>query len=186
MPTIATIALLAALLAAGGDPPPAPAKPAPPAPAESDAILHCRPQTGLPREKLRFFGEDWDCELCLDEPSRRTGMGARTEFPAATAMVFVYPKPAVLSFWMKDCLVDLDMVFVDSDGKICALHEARREPLRRKAETLAAYEDRLTRYASNRRARYTIELPSGTIARLKPALGQRIEIDWARLDARAK
>jgi uncharacterized membrane protein (UPF0127 family) len=113
-------------------------------------------------------------------------MGARTEFPAGTAMIFVHPRPALLNFWMKDCLIDMDMVMVDENGVICALHEAVRERLRSKGESLQDYEDRLRRYSSNRRAKYVVEFPSGTIARLKPQLGQRIAIDWKSLDARAK
>jgi uncharacterized membrane protein (UPF0127 family) len=157
-----------------------------PSPKPVDGILHCEPQKGLPRETLTFLGEEWDCELCLDETSRATGMGARTEFPAGTAMVFVYPRASVLAFWMKDCLIDLDMVFVDVDGRITALHEARRQPLRTQSQSLDAYERGLKRYSSNRRAQFVIEVPTGTIARLKPELGQRIDLDWKTLAERAK
>jgi uncharacterized membrane protein (UPF0127 family) len=172
-------------------PPSTPAKAAdPPAakpsPRPVDGILHCEPQKGLPREKLGFLGEEWTCELCLDETSRATGMGARTEFPAGTAMVFIYPRASVLAFWMKDCLIDLDMMFVDVDGRITALHEARKEPLRKQAQSLEAYERGLKRYSSNRRAQFVIEVPAGTIARLKPQLGQRIDLDWKALAERAK
>ena len=189
-----TCAILLASVGAG-DPP---AKPDAPKQAETDKpvqaptvvrpdnVLHCTAQTGLPREKLKFFGEEWNTELCLDETSRATGMGARTEFPPNTAMLFAYSKPDLLSFWMKDCLIDMDMVFVDAEGKISALHEAKRQPLRTRGQSLDAYESGLKRYSSNRRAKYCIELPAGTIKRLKPSLGQKIEIDWASIDARAK
>jgi uncharacterized membrane protein (UPF0127 family) len=170
--------------------PPAPAAtqpvPKPPTVVTDNDVLHVEPQKDLPRQKFTFFGEEFDCELCLDQPSRSAGMGARTEFPAGTAMIFVHPRPALLNFWMKDCLIDMDMVMVDENGVICALHEAVRERLRSKGESLQDYEDRLRRYSSNRRAKYVVEFPSGTIARLKPQLGQRIAIDWKSLDARAK
>ena len=211
MPCLLLSALLA--LAQGAPPvsPPSPAAPpaesprdappAPPAPPAAAAtqpvpkpptvvtdndVLHVEPQKDLPRQKFTFFGEEFDCELCLDQQSRSAGMGARTEFPAGTAMIFVHPRPALLNFWMKDCLIDMDMVMVDENGVICALHEAVRERLRSKSESLQDYEDRLRRYSSNRRAKYVVEFPSGTIARLKPQLGQRIAIDWKSLDARAK
>jgi len=189
-----TCAILLASVGAG-DPP---AKPDAPKQAETDKpvqaptvvrpdnVLHCTAQTGIPREKLKFFGEEWNTELCLDETSRATGMGARTDFPLNTAMLFAYSKPDLLSFWMKDCLIDMDMVFVDAEGKISALHEAKRQPLRTRGQSLDAYESGLKRYSSNRRAKYCIELPAGTIKRLKPSLGQKIEIDWASIDARAK
>lgn len=149
-------------------------------------VLHCEPQRGLPREKLRFFGEDWDCELCLTEETRTIGMGARSEFPAGTAMVFVHPSPRLLSYWMKDCLIDLDIVFVDADGIVTAVHEAKKEPLRKELQALAIYERNLPRYGSNRRVKYALEFPAGTAKRLKAEVGQRIAIDWKSLDARAK
>ncbi len=152
----------------------------------SDDVLHCEPQRDLPRQKLRFFGEEWECELCLDETSRSTGMGARSEFPPATAMVFVYTDASLLSFWMKDCLIDMDMVFVDKDGRITAVHEAKREPLRRKSQSQAAYERTLKRYGSNRRAQFVIELPAGSVKRIEPKLGDKVDIDWNALAARAK
>jgi len=166
----------------------APQKPAPkpPTPVTANDVLHVTPQTGLVRQKFTFFGEEFDCELCLDQTSRNTGMGARTEFPDGTAMIFVHPNPTLLNYWMKDCLIDMDMVMVDDTGIISALHEGVREKLRTKQESLREYEDRLRRYSSYRRAKYVIEFPAGTIARLKPKQGQRISIDWKSLDSRAK
>lgn len=166
-----------------------PATPEAPAPAPApgpDEVLHCEAQSGLPREKISFFGEEWDCELCLDAESRAVGMGARRSFPAGTAMVFVHPNPQVLSYWMKDCLIDLDIVFVDADGRITAIHEAKHEPLRRKSQPLASYERPLRRYGSNRRVQFALEFPAGTVARLKPTMGQRIAFDRAALVARAR
>ena len=100
MPNIALIALLSsALLAAAGDPPQAPAKPAPPAPKASDIVMHCKPQTGLPREKLKLLGEEWDCELCLDDASRRTGMGARCRPRITASLVAGTPRAISASSW---------------------------------------------------------------------------------------
>ncbi len=183
MVTIPRLILLAcaAFTFAAGDPPVAPT----PAP-KAETVLHCKAQTNLPREKFKFFDQEWDCELCLNDTSRRTGLGAREEFPAGTAMIFVHPTSSLLSFWMKDCLVDMDMVFVDETGKISATHEAKKQPLRLKSQSLAVYESGLVRYGSNRRAKYVIELPAGSIAKAKPALGQKVDIDWAALDKRAK
>ncbi len=169
-----------------GKPAPAARKPWPATvPTEND-ILHVKPQEGLPVETYAFFGEDFRSELCLDEASRSAGMGARSEFPDGTAMIFVHPHPRVLHYWMKDCLIELDIVYVDANGRIATMYEARRERLRQKTETLEAYEARLPRYSSKRQVKYVIELPAGTLARVKPKVGERIPIDWRALDARAK
>jgi uncharacterized membrane protein (UPF0127 family) len=154
-------------------------------PTDND-ILHVKPQEGLPIETYAFFGQEFRCELCLDEDSRSAGMGARGEFPEGTAMIFVHPRPRLLHYWMKDCLIELDIVYVDANGRIATMYEARRERLRQKTETLEAYEARLPRYSSKRQVKYVIELPAGTIARLKPKVGERVPIDWRALDARAQ
>jgi uncharacterized membrane protein (UPF0127 family) len=149
-------------------------------------VLHAAAQKDLPRRTYTIFGESFDCELCLQPTSRDIGMAARTEFPEGTAMIFVHPRPRMLNYWMKDCLIDMDIVMVDRNGVVGALHEAVREKLRTKDESLADYQARLPLYGTPTPAKYVIELPPGTIARLKPKVGQRIDIDWKPLDAIAK
>lgn len=151
-----------------------------------DDVLHAAPQKDLPRRTFTLFGETFDCELCLEPAARDIGMAARTEFPKGTAMIFVHPRPRMLNYWMKDCLIDMDIVMVDRNGVITALHEAVREKLRAKSESLESYQARLPLYGSPTPAKYVIELPAGTILRLKPKVGQRIDIDWKSLDAAAK
>lgn len=149
-------------------------------------VLHAAAQKDLPRRTYTIFGESFDCELCLEPTSRDIGMAARTEFPEGTAMIFVHPRPRMLNYWMKDCLIDMDIVMVDRNGVVDALHEAVREKLRTKDESLADYQARLPLYGTPTPAKYVIEFPPGTIARLKPKVGQRIDIDWKSLDAAAK
>jgi uncharacterized membrane protein (UPF0127 family) len=151
-----------------------------------DDILEATPRTDLPRERIVLLGEQFDAELCFDEASRATGMGGRSEFPAGTAMIFVHPRAIMLNYWMKDCLIDMDMIFVDSRGRITAIHEATREKLRSTGETKTRYENRLYLYSSRSPAQFVIELPAGSLKRLKPMVGQQLGLDWARYAQRAK
>ena len=122
-------------------------------------VVHAVVQKDLPRQKFTLFGESFDCELCLDPASRDVGMGLRTEFPEGTAMIFVHPRPRMLNYWMKDCLIDMDIVLIDKTGAITAVHEAVREKLRTKDESLAEYQARLTLYGTDTPAKYVIEFP---------------------------
>jgi uncharacterized membrane protein (UPF0127 family) len=100
-------------------------------------------------------------------------------------MIFVHPRPLMLSYWMRNCF----MVSTSSSsmvlGRITAMREAPAEKLRRKTETNDHYEARLYRYRSKRLAQFVIELALGSIARLKPKLGQKVSIDWHKLALRA-
>lgn len=200
-----TLALGAGLVLAEGselavraDPPPAPSVPAaeapptrtpdpiPPTVPTADDVVEARPRTDLPRQRVVLFGETFDAELCLDDATRSLGMGGRDAFPEGTAMIFVHPRPRVLNYWMKDCLIDMDMIFVDATGKVASFHEAKRERLRKRSETAAAYEARLPRYGPTRPVQFVIELPPGSIRRLKPSVGQPVAIDWAALVRRSR
>lgn len=165
--------------------PPA-ADPNPPAVPTADDVVDAKPRSDLPRERIVLFGETFDAELCLDEATRNLGMGGRDAFPAGTAMVFVHPRPRVLNYWMKDCLIDMDMIFVDAGGRVASFHEAKRERLRTRAESRAVYEARLPRYGPSRPVQFVIELPPGSIKRLKPTLGQQVALDWAGFAKRAR
>ncbi|MCE2884889.1 MAG: DUF192 domain-containing protein [Planctomycetaceae bacterium] len=175
---------------------PAPTPPASPKPPASkqkpatvptkDDVVDAKPRTDLPKERIVLLGEQFDTEFCFDEASRATGMGGRSEFPEGTAMIFVHPRAIMLNYWMKDCLIDLDMIFVDAKGRVTAIHEATREKLRTKGETKDRYESRLYLYGSRSPAQFVIELPAGSLKRLKPMIGQQLGLDWARYAQRAK
>lgn len=151
-----------------------------------DDILEAHPRADLPKERIVLLGEHFDAEFCFDEATRATGMGGRSEFPEGTAMIFVHPRPIMLNYWMKDCLIDMDMIFVDGKGRVTALHEATREKLRSTGETKERYESRLYRYGSRMPAQFVIELPPGSIKRLKPMVSQQLGLDWSRYAQRAK
>jgi uncharacterized membrane protein (UPF0127 family) len=68
-----------------------------------------RPETTLPV----VFAE------VADTPERRQrGLGGRTKLEPDHGMLFVYEFDMAHQFWMKDCLIALDIAFIDSRGRI--------------------------------------------------------------------
>lgn len=61
-----------------------------------------------------------------DTPSEiRDGLMHRESLPNGTGMLFVYPPNAgQRKFWMKNTLVPLDIIFVDSDGRVINVEHA--------------------------------------------------------------
>ncbi len=135
---------------------------------------------------VEISGERFTLEIVADVVSRTRGLSGRTDIPADGGMLFVFPESRVRSFWMADCLVDIDIIFLDSQGRVTAMHRMKTEPPRRSDETPRAYERRLPRYSSVSVAQFAIELRAGTMDRLDIGIDRKLELDLPRLKAMAQ
>ena len=62
-------------------------------------------------------------ELADTFDERAMGLMFRTQMPQFSGMLFIYPEPSKVSFWMKNTLIPLDMVFLDQTGLVTKVHE---------------------------------------------------------------
>jgi len=59
-----------------------------------------------------------------DDPQERAqGLMFVESMPTLTGMLFIYEKPQNVSFWMKNTLIPLDMLFVSPQGEVLSIHE---------------------------------------------------------------
>ncbi len=63
-------------------------------------------------------------ELARTEPERRKGLMDRPSLPEDGGMLFVFDESSVQSFWMKNTLIPLDMIFIGEDGRIVGIVES--------------------------------------------------------------
>lgn len=89
-----------------------------------------------------------------DEPSeQRQGLMFRRNLPKGRGMLFVFSEPQILSFWMKNTLIPLDVVFFDSQGVFVS--SQRMVPCNG---------DPCPLYNSGGLAQYALEVPAGYVA----------------------
>jgi uncharacterized membrane protein (UPF0127 family) len=59
-----------------------------------------------------------------DEPAERAqGLMNRPSMPRSAGMLFLYEAPQRATFWMKNTLIPLDMIFMDPTGTVTRIHE---------------------------------------------------------------
>lgn len=59
-----------------------------------------------------------------DTPAARSaGLMFVDHMPTMHGMIFVYDRPQPVSFWMKNTLIPLDMIFADEQGVVQRVHE---------------------------------------------------------------
>ena len=63
-----------------------------------------------------------------DAAERAQGLMNVPEMPTMNGMLFVYEAPQAASFWMRNTLISLDMIFAAPDGTILNIHD-RAVPL---------------------------------------------------------
>ena len=67
-------------------------------------------------------------EVARTEEQQRQGMMNRQSLAPDRGMIFPYDPPVPASFWMKNTLIPLDMIFIRADGTVARI-EANAAPL---------------------------------------------------------
>lgn len=133
------------------------------------------PQTE--RVVVRVKGEPFKVEVALDPQTRYRGLSFRSHIGPDEGMLFVFPTPQRLAFVMRDCLVPIDIAFLDGAGRVLAVHSMELEP-RKPGESDADYNARLRRYSSRYRAQMALETAGGRLRELGLKPGDKVHFDF--------
>ncbi|HET6159120.1 MAG TPA: DUF192 domain-containing protein [Dongiaceae bacterium] len=120
---------------------------------------------GLPRDTLLVETASsqfrFEVEIADDPGERAEGLMYRQNLADNAGMLFLYPQPQPVEFWMKNTLLSLDIVFVRKDGTIARIA----------ADTTPMSEDRIP---SGEPVVAVLEVKAGTMRQLGVAVGDRL------------
>jgi hypothetical protein len=128
--------------------------------------LHCGAQGRDKFIKVYFpDGRSVTAELALTEAERALGLMNREKILPDQGMLFVFDEEAVHSFWMKNTLVPLDMLWLDRDRRI--VHIERDVP--------PCQADPCPSYGPRRPVSYVLELKGGMAAAFRLKASDKLD-----------
>jgi hypothetical protein len=120
---------------------------------------------GLPRDTLLVETASsqyrFDVEIADDAAERAEGLMYRQSLADNAGMLFLYPSPQPVQFWMKNTLLSLDIVFVRANGTIARIA----------ADTKPMSEDLIP---SGEPVTAVLEVKAGTMHELGITVGDRL------------
>jgi len=128
------------------------------------------------RVEVTLGGRRFDLKLATTPVARRVGLMQVERMAENEGMLFVFPEAEKRSFWMKNCLIDLDAIFLDARGRVVRVHEM---------EAPDPGAERYERYRSGEPAQFVIELNGGMAERLGIEASQTLALPLERLKALA-
>lgn len=122
-------------------------------------------ENSLQAEAILPSGEKIFLELALTTKEKEQGLMFRKELDEKTGMLFIFDKPQYLSFWMKNTLFPLDVLFINEKERIVDI------------KTLLPCEEKVKScpsYRSKKEARYALEINAGKAEEWGVRIGDRI------------
>ncbi len=113
-----------------------------------------------------FVGQShFTVELARSSAEQALGLGKRGGLNPDSGMLFIFSKPSIQNFWMKDMEFPIDMVWIDENKKVIGFAEN------------ALPEDFPKVYSSPKPASYVLEIGAGQVKIKSIQVGDEVNFD---------
>lgn len=117
----------------------------------------------------KISSENFSLEIANNPYLQAKGLSKRTQLCPNCGMLFIFNQETTQTFWMKDTLIPLDIIFINSSGVITDIYTATPE--------IGISDFRLKLYQSTNPARYVIELNAFKSQKIGIKTGDQIDLD---------
>ena len=112
-------------------------------------------------------GRVYRVEIAATPESRAQGLMYRESLADGRGMLFLFPKPSVEGFWMKNCNFPIDIVWMDANRKVIFVS----------AHTPPCKEDPCPTYGPRTESFFVLEIPDGAAAKDKAGVGSTLKFE---------
>jgi uncharacterized membrane protein (UPF0127 family) len=123
------------------------------------------------QSNVTIDGFSLTADLALSSEQKEKGLSVKEKLKENEAMLFVFEKPGSHSFWMKDMKFPIDIIWLDSNGKIVHIEE-NLEPC-----PLVFV---CPSYTPNTDSQYVLETVAGFIPRHNVSVGTDVDFELVR------
>ena len=81
--------------------------------------------SGLATVPMQLGNRQFTLEVADRTDTRSFGLMRRDSMPADHGMIFVFGEEEPRGFWMKNCRIPLDIVFIDHTGKVVSVKQMK-------------------------------------------------------------
>lgn len=74
---------------------------------------------------IEINDKEYIVDLAITDEEKEKGLQKVKKLPKNAGMLFVNEEPETAEFWMKDCLIDLDMIFINEYGEVLKVVTAK-------------------------------------------------------------
>ena len=115
--------------------------------------------------EMSLKGHAFVLEIAATPAERARGLMNRESLAQDSGMLFVFSAESPLNFWMKNTLIPLDILYMDSDGVVVDIQTMIPQP--------SVSDSELREYPSAAPAQYALEINAGLAGSLGFAVGDQ-------------
>lgn len=129
-------------------------------------IMNSQKKSASPQGIVLINNQQFNVEIARTDAERQKGLMGRTSLDINAGMLFVFPSSDIQSFWMKNTLIPLDILWINN-GKIIEITTLQPET-----------PQNTPTYTPKNKANYVLELPAGTAGKYNFKIDDQVEIKY--------
>lgn len=115
-----------------------------------------------PGDQICFKSKCFDVEIAENQEEWEKGLMFKESLDKNSGMLFVFPEEEIYSFWMKDTLIPLDIIWINADKEIVFI----------KRDAQPCLEEPCESFTPNEKAKYVLEMNAGMAEKVGLEIGK--------------